>query len=100
MLTEHKDYFKQIPVPFKVYADFECNLKIVESYKGFCSTKKKSRSRSFSFAYKLICVDDEFTKLIVVFRGENAALKFIEAVLKECEYCKKVMNNTLAKILL
>ena len=24
---EFKNYFKQIPVPFKIYADFECNLK-------------------------------------------------------------------------
>ena len=23
---QFKSYFKQIPVPFKVYADFECNL--------------------------------------------------------------------------
>ena len=35
-----------------------------------------------SFAYKLICVDDEFTKPIVVFRGGNAAYKFIEAIIK------------------
>ena len=28
--TEFKNYFKQIPVPFKIYADFECNLKSVE----------------------------------------------------------------------
>ena len=31
---EFKIYFKQIPVPFKIYADFECNLKNVESYEG------------------------------------------------------------------
>ena len=37
----------------------------------------------------LFCVDDEFTKPIVVFRGENAAYKIIEAILKEYEYCKK-----------
>ena len=36
----------------------------------------------------LFCVDDEFTKPIVVFRGENAAYKFIEAILKKYEYCK------------
>ena len=29
---EFKYYFKQIPVPFKIYADFECNLKSAESY--------------------------------------------------------------------
>ena len=31
---EFKNYFKQIPVPFKIYADFECNLENVESYEG------------------------------------------------------------------
>ena len=31
---ELKNYFKQIPVPFKIYADFECNLENVESYEG------------------------------------------------------------------
>ena len=40
-----KNYFKQIPVPFKTYADFECNLEGVESYEG-SYTKKISRSRS------------------------------------------------------
>ena len=30
-IIEFKNYFKQIPVPFKMYADFECNLRHVES---------------------------------------------------------------------
>ena len=30
---------------------------------------------------------------MIVFRGENAAYKFIEAFLKEFEYCKKVMKK-------
>ena len=42
--TEFKNYFQQIPVPFKVYADFECNLESVESYEG--SYSKVSRSHS------------------------------------------------------
>ena len=46
-----------------------------------------------SFAYKLACVDDEFTKPIVVFRAENAAYEFIKAILKEYQYCKKVMKK-------
>ena len=44
-----------------------------------------------SFAYKLVCIDDKFTKPIVVFRGANAAHEFIKAILKEYQYCKK--NN-------
>ena len=33
---EFKNYFKQIPVPFKFYGDFECILKSVESCEGIC----------------------------------------------------------------
>ena len=43
----------------------------------------------------LFCVDDKFTKLIVVFRDENAADKFVKAILKEYEYCKKVAKKQL-----
>ena len=31
---EFKNYFKQIPVQFKIYADFECNLEGVQIYEG------------------------------------------------------------------
>ena len=44
------------------------------------------------FANKLI------SELIIVFRGENGAFKFIKAILKEYEYCKKVIKNTSTKI--
>ena len=33
-IIEFKNYFKQIPVPFKIYANFECNLRGVECYEG------------------------------------------------------------------
>ena len=36
---EFKNYFKQIPVPFKIYADFECSLERVESYEGSYTKK-------------------------------------------------------------
>ena len=85
---EFKNYFKQIPVPFKIYADFECNLKSVESYEGSYSKKYKDHIPC-SFAYKLVCVDDNFSKPIVVCRGENVASKFIKAILRGYEYWKK-----------
>ena len=43
--------------------------------------------------YKVVCVDDRFTKRIVVYRGENAAYEFIKAIRKEYKYCKKAMNQ-------
>ena len=53
-----------------------------------------------SFAYKLVCVDDRFTKPIVVYRGENGAFKFIEAILNEYEYCKRVAKKQFNKNLI
>ena len=34
-----KIYFKQMPVPFKIYAHFECKLKSADSFEGFYSKK-------------------------------------------------------------
>ena len=44
-IIEFENHFKQMPIPFKIYVDFECNLKGVESYED-SYTKKISRSRS------------------------------------------------------
>ena len=41
-IIKFENYFKEIPFPFKMYADFECNLKSVEGY----YTKKISRPYS------------------------------------------------------
>ena len=46
-----------------------------------------------SFAYRIVCIDDRFTKPTVAFLGENAAYEFIKAMLKKYKYCKKVMNK-------
>ena len=36
-----------------------------------------------SFAYKVVCVGNKFSKDVVLYRGKNAIYKFIEAILKE-----------------
>ena len=52
-----------------------------------------------SFAYKVVCIYNRFSEPIVVYRGQNAAYEFIEAILKEHRYCKKVTKkNTLTRI--
>ena len=90
-IIKFENYFKQIPVSFKIYADFECNLRGVECYEG-SHTKKYQHHIPCSFACKVVCVNDRCTKQIVVYRGENAAYEFIKAILKEHKYCKKIMN--------
>ena len=44
-IIELENYFKQIPVPFKIYTDFERNLRDGECYEG-PYTKKISRPHS------------------------------------------------------
>ena len=53
-----------------------------------------------SFAYKVVCVDDRFTKPTVVYTGENAAYEFIKAILKDYKYCRKIMNRHFNKKLI
>ena len=36
---ELENYSRQLPVPFKFYADFECNLRNVERYEGTYTQK-------------------------------------------------------------
>ena len=89
---EFKNYLKQIPAPFKIYADFESNLESVKIYEGTYS-KKYQKHIPRSFAYKIVCIDNRFSKPTAVFRGKNAAYESIKAVFEEYEYCKKVMKK-------
>ena len=98
-IIEFENYFKQLPVLFKIYADFECNLKDVKIYKGSYS-KKYHDHVPCSYAYKIVCIDDKFSKPIVIYRGENAAYEFIKAILKEYKYCKKLMKKDFNKNLI
>ena len=56
--------------------------------------------KNVKITFKFVSVDDRFSKPIVVYRGENAAFKFIEAILKEYEYCKKVVKKYFKKNLI
>ena len=98
-ICKFKNYFKQIPVPFKIYVDFECNLEGVKSYEGSYS-KTYQDHIPCCFAYKLVCVDYKFCKSIVDFRGKNAAYEFIKTILKEYQFCKKVVKKHFNKNLI
>ena len=87
------NYFKQLPVSFKLYADFECILKGVkrsDKNNGSYTEKYQVHIRC-SFAYKVVCVDNTFSKKVVLYRGKNAVYRFIEAILNEYNYCKKMI---------
>ena len=39
-----------------------------------------------SYAYKVVCIDDKYSKSVVVYRGENAAFEVIKPILEEDKY--------------
>ena len=90
---EFKNHFKQLPFPFKLYADFECNVKGVKSNdKNNALYNKKCQDHvPCSFAYKVLWIDDRFSKPVLLYRGKNSVSKFIETILKEYDYCKIII---------
>ena len=90
-IIKFENYFKQIPAPFRIYADFECNLKKVKCNEG-SYTEKYQDHIPCSFAYKIVCIDDKFTKPTIIYKGQNAAYEFIKAIIEENKYCKKIMS--------
>ena len=92
-----KNYSRQVSVPFKIYADFECILKNADSAgvdnDCFSYIRKYQHHIPYSFAYKVVCVDDKYSKDIVLYRGKNAVLKFIKMSFKKYGYCRKVIKN-------
>ena len=93
---EFENYSRQISVPFKIYADFECLLKSCDSGINddcFSYTSKYQDHILCSFDYKLVCIDDKFSKDVVLYRGINTVYKFIQSIFKEYSYCRRVMKK-------
>ena len=96
---ELKNYFKQLPVPFKIYADFEYNLRDVEIYEG-SYTKKYHEHVPCSYAFKVACIDDRFSKPIVLYRGKNATYEFIKINQLSFIEVKMLLMNLLKQFLM
>ena len=52
-------------------------------------TKNYQSYIPYSFAYKVVCIDDQFSKPVVLYREKNTFNNFIEEIFKEYGYCKK-----------
>ena len=92
-----RNYHKQIPAPFVIYADFEA---ITEKVHGCLPNNEKSYTEAYQkhidcgYGYKLVChYNDEFSKPVQVFRGENAVYNFMEKMIEEVEWCKSIIKK-------
>ena len=82
------NFNKQIPIPFKIYADSECLLKRINVNKGGY-TKLYQKHIPNSIA----CVDDRFTLPTKIFTGSNCIKEFIEWVFEQKKYCNQIINK-------
>ena len=82
-IIEFENYFKQIPIPFKIYADFECNLRGVECYDGSYTHK----NIKITFLVVLL------RKLFVLMIGLLSELLFIEVKMLLMNLLKQFLKN-------
>ena len=61
-------------------------------------TEAYQKHTDCGYGYKVVCCyDDKYSKLATTYRGEKAVYKFMEAMLEEVKYCKKVMKKEFSK---
>ena len=100
-----KNYLRQMRVPFKIYANFECILKKNKKYdengnKDSSWSMKMQDHAPCGFGYKEVCIDEKFTKDIAIYRGKDCVDKFVDAILSEYEYSNSVMRDHFNKNLI
>ena len=91
-IIKFKNFNKQIPIPFKIYADLECSMKRIDINKGGY-TKLYQKHIPNSISANLNCIDDRFTLPTKIFTGSNSIKKFIQWVFEQQKYCNKIINK-------
>ena len=99
-----RNHHKQLPVPFVIYADFEAITEKVDSCQPSDKksyTEAHQKHTDCGYGYKVVCCyDDEYSKPVQVFRGENAVYNFMENMLEEVDWCKQTMEKHFNKPLI
>ena len=91
-VIKFKNYEKQIPIPFKIYADTECLLKRINIDEGKY-TKLYQKHIPNSIGAKLVCIDNKFTLPAKIFTGNNCDNIFIKCIFEQQKYCNEIINE-------
>ena len=87
-----KNFDKQIPIPFKIYADTECLLKIIDIKEGKY-TKLYQKHTPNSIGATLVCIDNRFTLTTKIFTGNNGVNNFIKWVFIQQKRINQIIDN-------
>ena len=87
------------PVPFVIYADFEAITEKIDTRtcqppdsKSYTTTYQSHRA--CGFGYKVVChYDQSYSKPVEIYRGKDAAERFIQKMFEEVRSCQSVMRE-------
>ena len=88
-IIKFRNYNKQIPILFKIYADTECFLKRTKLKEGEHTVKYQEHQPN-PIGAKLVCIDDRFNLPSIIFKGKDCINKFIKSVLDKQKWTKQI----------
>ena len=91
-----KNFERKIKLPFMIYADFESILVPEDNGKknpNESCINKYQKHVACRYGYKLVCVDDKFSKPFKSYLGEDAVYNFISSIIEESKYCSNVIKK-------
>ena len=96
-IIEFENYSTQIPNPFKIYADFDCNLRGVESYEGPYTKKYQDHVLVILLTKLFVLVIRLLTQLLFL-KVKMLLMNLSKQFLRSVTTAKKKLTNTLTKI--
>ena len=92
-----KSFERKIKSPFMIYEDLERILVPEDKgkqnpYKSYTKNIKQKHV-AFRYGYKLVCVDDKFSKPFKSYSGEDTVYNFINSMIEESKYCSEVTKK-------
>ena len=90
-VIKFKNYEKQIPIPFKIYADTECLLKRINIVGKY--TKLYQKHIPNFIGAKLLRTDNRFTLPIKIFTGNNCVNSFIKWIFEQQKQINEITTN-------
>ena len=85
-----KNYKRKIKLTYMIYADFESILVPEDNRKqnpDGTYTNKYQKHVASTYSYKLVCVDDMFSKSFKSYLDKDVIFNFINSKIEERNYC-------------
>ena len=90
--VKSKKFEREIKSPFIIYAD-SGSILVPEDNGKQNPSESYTNHVACSYGYKLVCVDDKFSKSFKSYLGEDAVYNFISSMIEESKYFSGVMKK-------